>query len=193
MRAIAGFVYAVDRLNEAIGRAAAWLTLVTVLVCAVVVVLRYAFSIGFVWMQELYVWTYALVFMLGAGYTLLHEGHVRVDIFYAEAGERTRAIVNLFGAAVFLLPWLALTAWTSFPYVRASWALGEGSSQSFGMPGVYLLKSVLLVFCLLLALQGLALAGRSILVLAGAEVPPKPGGPDLSEQATDGAAPTGTI
>ncbi len=125
MGALSGFVHAVDRLNEGVGRLAAWFTLATVLICAVVVVLRYAFSIGFVWMQELYVWTYACVFMLGAGYTLLHEGHVRVDIFYAGAKPRTRAIVNLFGAIAFLLPWIALTAWTSLPYVRASWRLGE--------------------------------------------------------------------
>ena len=167
MRAIAIFVRAVDALNETVGRVAAWLTLVTVLICAVVVVMRYAFSAGFIWLQELFVWTYACVFMLGAGYTLLHEGHVRVDIFYARAGPRGRAIVNLVGVFLFLLPWIALTAWMSAPYVRASWALGEESGQSDGMPGLYLLKSVLLVFCVLLGLQGLALAGRSILTLAG--------------------------
>jgi TRAP-type mannitol/chloroaromatic compound transport system permease small subunit len=167
MQAIAIFVRAVDALNEAVGRVAAWLTLVTVLICAVVVVMRYAFNAGFIWLQELFVWSYACVFMLGAGYTLLHEGHVRVDIFYARAGPRWRAIVNLVGVSLFLLPWIALTAWMSVPYVRASWALGEESGQSDGMPGLYLLKSVLLVFCVLLGLQGLALAGRSILTLAG--------------------------
>src|SRR5690606_15329428 len=104
MQAIAIFVRAVDALNEAVGRVAAWLTLATVLICAVVVVMRYAFSSGFIWLQELFVWTYACVFMLGAGYTLLHDGHVRVDIFYARAGPRARAIVNLFGVFVFLLP-----------------------------------------------------------------------------------------
>ena len=172
MRAVATFVRAVDSLNEAVGRVAAWLTLATVLICAVVVVLRYAFSIGFIWLQELFVWTYAGVFMLGAGYTLLHEGHVRVDIFYARATRRTRAIVDLIGAFVFLLPWVALTAWMAWPYVTASWVLGEGSAQTGGMPAVYVLKSVLLVFCALLGLQGLALAGRSLLTLAGAPEPP---------------------
>ncbi len=167
MQAIAIFVRAVDALNEAVGRIAAWLTLATVLICAIVVVMRYAFSMGFIWLQELYVWTYAGVFMLGAGYTLLHDGHVRVDIFYARAGPRGRAIVNLVGAFVFLLPWIVLTAWMSVPYVRASWGLDEASAQSGGMPGLFLLKSVLLVFCLLLGVQGLALAGRSVLTLAG--------------------------
>lgn len=169
MRAIAIFVRAVDALNEGVGRVAAWLTLVTVLVCAIVVVMRYAFSTGFIWLQELFVWSYACVFMLGAGYALLHEGHVRVDIFYARWSPRGRAIVNLLGVFVFLLPWLALTAWMSLPYVGASYRLGEASAQVGGMPTVWLLKSVILVFCLLLGLQGLALAGRSLLVLAGRE------------------------
>jgi TRAP-type mannitol/chloroaromatic compound transport system permease small subunit len=167
VRAIAIFVRAVDALNEGVGRVAAWLTLATVLICAVVVVMRYAFSMGFIWLQELYVWTYAGVFMLGAGYTLLHDGHVRVDIFYARAGPRARAIVDLAGSFVFLLPFIVLTAWMSVPYVRASWRLGEESAQTGGMPGLYLLKTVLLVFCVLLGLQGLALAGRSLLTLTG--------------------------
>ena len=178
MQAIAFFVRAIDALNEAVGRVAAWLTLATVLICAVVVLMRYAFSAGFVWLQELFVWTYACVFMLGAGYTLLHDGHVRVDIFYARAGPRARAIVNLVGVFLFLLPWIALTAWMSVPYVKASWALGEESGQSDGMPGLYLLKSVLLVFCVLLGLQGLALAGRSILTLAGHDATSPSRGPD---------------
>lgn len=177
MRAIAIFVRAVDALNEAVGRIAAWLTLATVLICAVVVVMRYAFSAGFIWLQELFVWTYAGVFMLGAGYTLLHNGHVRVDIFYARAGPRVRAVVDLFGVFVFLLPWIVLTAWMSVPYVRASWVLDEESAQSGGMPGLFLLKSVLLVFCVLLGLQGLALAGRSVLTLAGHDGL-APGNPD---------------
>jgi len=167
VKGVSGFARSVDRLNEQVGRLVAWLTLATVVVCAAVVILRYVFSIGFIWMQELYVWTYAAVFLLGAGYTLRHQGHVRVDIFYAGASPRTRAWVDLFGTLVFLLPWLALIAWTAWPYVRASWAIAEASSQTEGMPAIYLLKSLLLVFCVLLGLQGLAVIARSILVLAG--------------------------
>lgn len=170
MQAIAIFVRAVDALNEVVGRVTAWLTLGTVLICAVVVVMRYAFSSGFIWLQELFVWTYACVFMLGAGYTLLHDGHVRVDIFYARAGPRAQAIVNLIGVFAFLLPWMAVTAYMSWPYVKASWRLGEESPQSDGMPGLYLLKTVIILFCVLLGLQALALAGRSILTLAGRDI-----------------------
>lgn len=174
MSAILAFIRAVDWLNERIGRITAWLTLATVLICAIVVFLRYAFSIGFIWLQELYVWTYAIVFMVGAGYTQLHGGHVRVDIFYAPASPRAKAWIDLIGTLLFLLPWLAVVAWTAWPYVRASWALGEESAQTGGMPGLYLLKTVLLVFCVLLGLQALALIGRSVLVLAGREPPAPP-------------------
>lgn len=169
MSVLLAFIRAVDGLNERIGRAVAWLNLVTVLVCAAVVFLRYAFSFGYIWLQELYVWAYAIVFMAGAGYTLLHGGHVRVDIFYAVASPRKKAWVDLIGTAVFLLPWLAILAWTAWPYVGASWAISEPSAQTGGMPALYLLKAVLLVFCLLLGLQGLSLMARCILVLAGRE------------------------
>ena len=167
MSALAKFVRAVDWLNEQVGRLAAWLTLATVLICATVVVLRYGLSEGFVWMQELYVWTGGAIFMLGAGYTLLHDGHVRVDIFYARASEKRRALIDLFGTLVFLLPWLILVFVVAWPYVRSAWLISEASSQSDGMPGLYLFKGVLLVFCVLLGLQGLATIGRSILVLTG--------------------------
>ena len=180
MRGLAGFAAAVDWINEYVGRLVSWLTLATVIVCATVVVLRYVFSIGYIWMQELYVWTYALVFLLAAGYTLRHQGHVRVDIFYANASARTKAWVDLFGTLVFLLPWLVLVAWNAWPYVRASWALAEASSQTEGMPALYLLKTSLLVFCLLLGLQGLAVIARSILVLAGqGEIEAAEGRPEI--------------
>jgi len=169
VRSVAGFARGVDWLNEQVGQVVSWLTLATVLVCAVVVILRYVFSIGFIWMQELYVWTYAAVFLLGAGYTLRHQGHVRVDILTANAGPKTRAWIDLFGTLVFLLPWLAVIAWTAWPYVSASWAIAEASSQTDGMPALYLLKSLLLVFCALLGLQGLATIARSLLILAGYE------------------------
>jgi TRAP-type mannitol/chloroaromatic compound transport system permease small subunit len=167
VRGLAGFARSVDWLNEQVGRLVSWLTLATVVVCAAVVILRYAFGIGYIWMQELYVWTYAAVFMLAAGFTLRHQGHVRVDIFYAAASPRRQAWVDLFGTLVFLLPWLVLIAWTAWPYVKASWAIREASSQTLGMPAIYLLKTVLLAFCVLLGLQGLAVIARSILTLAG--------------------------
>ncbi len=169
MKALVTFVRFVDRLNDLIGRGVSWLTLAMVLVTFAVVVLRYGFSLGWVGLQESYVWLYALVFMLGAGYTLLHNGHVRVDIFYRPASIRFQAIVDLCGSIFLLLPMMATVAWVSFPYIASSWHQLEGSREAGGLEGLFLLKSVLLVFCLLLGLQGLSMAGRAVLVLTGHE------------------------
>ncbi|MDX1575799.1 MAG: TRAP transporter small permease subunit [Kiloniellales bacterium] len=167
MAALAAFVRSVDRLNDAVGRGVAWLTLAMVLITFAVVLLRYVFAIGWVWMQESYVWLHGIVFMLGAGYTLLHNGHVRVDIFYRDAGERRKALVDLFGSLLLLLPVVALIFWVSLDYVLDSWIRLEESREAGGLPGLFLLKTVILGFCVLLGLQGLSLAGRSLLVLRG--------------------------
>jgi TRAP-type mannitol/chloroaromatic compound transport system permease small subunit len=175
MNALAAAVRLIDQLNEIIGRGIAWLTLAMVLIGFVVVMLRYVFSIGFVWMQESYVWLHGVIFMLAAGYTLLHDGHVRVDIFYRTASIRAKAWIDLFGSVVLLLPVLVLVWLQALPYVLDSWARLEQSREAGGLPGLFLLKSVILVFCVTLGLQALSLAGRSILVLAGrADLAPTP-------------------
>ena len=87
----------VDSINHLVGIAVAWLTVLMVINVFVVVVLRYVFSIGFVWLQELYVWSHAAVFLLGAGYALLHEGHVRIDVIYRKSSVRYKSIVNILG------------------------------------------------------------------------------------------------
>ncbi len=167
MAALAAFVRLIDRLNDAIGRGIAWLTLAMVLITFAVVVLRYIYAIGWVWMQESYVWLHGIVFMLGSGYTLLHNGHVRVDIIYRTASPRYKAIIDIFGSFVLLLPMVTVVFLVSFNYVVASWLKFEESREAGGLPGLFLLKTVILAFCILLGLQGLALAGRSILSLAG--------------------------
>ncbi|MBK8175691.1 MAG: TRAP transporter small permease subunit [Rhodospirillales bacterium] len=169
LRALDVFARCVDALNERIGRAVAWLTLAMVLIAFLVVVLRYVFSVGFVWLQESYVWMHGAVFMLGAGYTLLHDGHVRVDIFYREASPRFKAWVDLSGVCVLLAPML-ITVWVgAMPYVRSSWMALEASREAGGLPGLFLLKTIILVFCALLGLQGLSLAARSLLTLLSGE------------------------
>jgi TRAP-type mannitol/chloroaromatic compound transport system permease small subunit len=168
---LAAFVRVVDRLNDWIGRGVAWLTLAMVLMTFLVVVLRYVLSLGWVWMQESYVWLHGIVFMTAAGYTLLHNGHVRVDIFYRSAGDRFRAWVDLFGALLLLLPVTIVVMWTSWDYVLVSWSRLEASREAGGLPGLYLFKTVLWVFCIAVGLQGLSLAGRSVLVLTGRPVP----------------------
>ena len=167
MSILAAFVRTIDRINDVVGRATAWLTLAMVVITFVVVILRYVFSLGFVWMQESYVWLHGIVFMVGAGYTLLHGGHVRVDIIYREANSRYKAWVDLFGAMILLMPVIVMIWYVAWPYVVSSWSRFEESREAGGLPGLFLLKSVLLAFCVAVGLQGLSLAARSILVLSG--------------------------
>ncbi len=169
MKLLAAAVRLIDRLNDLTGRGVAWLTLAMVLATFVVVVLRYVFSIGFVWLQESYVWMHGLVFMLGGGYTLLHGGHVRVDVIYRAAGPRYKAWVDLFGSLVLLAPMIVAVTWATAPYVADSWMRLEESREAGGLPGLFLLKSAIMAFCVLVGLQALGLAGRSILALAGEE------------------------
>ncbi|HKJ76050.1 MAG TPA: TRAP transporter small permease subunit, partial [Gammaproteobacteria bacterium] len=132
-----------------------------------VVVLRYLFDTGWIALQESITYLHALVFMVGAAYTLKHDGHVRVDILYRRFGPRGQAAVDLAGTLLLLLPVCGFILVASWDYVAESWALREGSREAGGLPGVFLLKTVIPVMAVLLALQGLSLALRSALILAG--------------------------
>lgn len=162
---LAAMVRFIDRLNETVGRATSWLVLSMVLTTCLVAVMRYGFELGWIWIQEIYVWMHGVIIMVAAGYTLLHDGHVRVDIFYRSASARYKAWVDLLGVLCLLFPMLGIVWWTAWPYVLLSWHRHETSRDAGGMQGLYLLKTAILVYCVLLALQGLALAIRSLLVL----------------------------
>ena len=155
----------IDRLIAAIGRAVMWLALVVVLLQFAVVVLRYAFGIGSIWLSESVVYAHAAVFMLAAAWTLQANGHVRVDVFYADASPRAKALVDLLGALLLLLPFMAVIAWFALPYVARSWSILERSREASGLPLVYLLKTVIPAFALLMALQGTAQAIRAAVTL----------------------------
>lgn len=167
MNRLASLVRAIDRLNEAVGRAVSWLTLAMVLIAVFVVLMRYGFAWGRVWIQESYVWLHGILFMLGAGYTLVHDDHVRVDIFYRPASARFRAWIDLLGSLLLLVPVVVMMAVVSWPYVIESWAHLEASREAGGLPGLFLLKTVIVGFCGLILAQGFALAGRAVLVLLG--------------------------
>lgn len=160
-------VLGLDGCNVLIGHVFAWLALTMALVQFVVVVMRYVFSYGSIPLQESIWYMHGLLFMLGVGYTLFRDAHVRVDIFYASAGQRRRALVDLLGSLLFVLPLSGYTWWLSWSYVANAWVVREGSTEGSGLPYVYLLKSVLLLFVVLLAMQALATILRSALVLAG--------------------------
>jgi len=156
-----------EAVNEHIGRGLAWLSLGMVLTTFAVVVLRYAFDLGWIAMQESVTYMHALLFMGAAAYTLRHQGHVRVDIFYRRFSPRGRARVDLLGVLLLLWPVCGFILWTSWGYVADSWAVQEGSREAGGLPGVWLLKTLILIMPLLLMVQGLAQALRSVLVLRG--------------------------
>jgi len=168
---LAATAEAIDRLIAAIGRAAAWLALVIVLLQFAVVVLRYAFGVGSIWLSESVIYGHAALFLLAAAWTLQVGSHVRVDIFYADAAPRTKALVDLAGALLLLIPFMAVILWFALPYVARSWAIFERSRETSGLPFVYLLKTLIPLFALLMALQGVSQAIRASLVLRSSSVP----------------------
>lgn len=165
--ALASIARAIDRVNEGIGRAVAWTALALVAVQFLAVVLRYVFGVGWIWVEESIVYLHATLFMTGAAYTLLHDGHVRVDVFYREATARDRARVDLFGTVFFLWPVCLLILVKSWPYVAQSWAVLERSPETSGIPAVFVLKSLIPVFGILMVLQGVSMAASAALVLLG--------------------------
>ncbi|HRI76132.1 MAG TPA: TRAP transporter small permease subunit [Alphaproteobacteria bacterium] len=161
------FIAAVDALSDFIGRTVSWLLLFMVITAVAVALLRYVFSIGFVWMQESYLWMHGALMMLGASYALRHDAHVRVDVFYSRMPPRRRAMVDIAGVFLFLLPMVAVIFYVSLPYVAESWQKRESSFQAGGLPGVYVMKTLIPVFCILLGLQGLSLAAKAWKMLKG--------------------------
>lgn len=156
----------IDRLTTTVGRAVAWLALAIVLLQFALVVARYLFGLGSIWLTETVIYGHATLFMLAAAWTLRAGGHVRVDVFYAEAGPRTRAKIDLAGAVLLLLPFSAVLVWLSVPYAARSWAILERSQETSGLPLVFALKTLIPLFALLMALQGIAQAIRSLSALA---------------------------
>ena len=156
----------IDGLNSAIGRAAAWLCLAVVAIQFTVVVLRYAFGLGSIWLQESILYSHAALFLLCAAWTLKRDGHVRVDIFYSTASPRAKARVDFAGALLLLIPFAGAILYFSWAYVARSWAILEGSREASGLPFVFLLKTLIPVFAAMLILQGIAQAVRASSVLS---------------------------
>src|SRR3979490_2179312 len=158
----------IDRLTAAIGRTVMWCALAMVVLQVVVVLMRYVLGAGSIWLSEAIVYAHATLFMGAAAWTLQQGGHVRVDIFYAEASPRSRAVVDLLGAMVLLSPLCGVVACFSRRCVGRSWRLLKRSREASGLPLVFLLKTLIPVFAVLLGLQGIAQAIRAALVLTSA-------------------------
>ncbi len=161
----------IDNLNAWVGWVVAWVTLGLVLVVFTDVVMRYLFNTSFVFTQELEWHLFAFIFLIGGGYTLLHDGHVRVDILYQKLGFKARAWVNLIGVLLLLIPGCLLIIITSWNFVYKAWAIMEGSPDPGGIPMRFLLKACIPAGFILLLLQGISLGIHSLMQIAGLESP----------------------
>ncbi|WP_375206514.1 TRAP transporter small permease subunit [Hyphococcus sp.] len=147
------------------GRAVIWLLLAMAVIQFGVVILRYAFGLNYIFMQESITYMHGAVFLLAGGYALLTDDHVRVDIFYREATPRRKALVDLLGTYLLLIPVCLLLIWTASPYVARSWAVGEGSNESSGIQALFILKSFIPAFAVLLLMAGFVIAARAVATL----------------------------
>ena len=136
--------------------------LVIVLLQFALVVARYLFGLGSLWLSETVIYAHATLFLLAGAWTLSVGAHVRVDIFYADASLRAKAVIDLIGAVLLLLPFALVLLWLSWPYVERSWAILEHSQEASGLPLVFALKTLIPLFAVLMALQGLAQAIRAV-------------------------------
>ena len=161
---LAGFV-------RMVGRSVAWLTLVMTLLAFAIVVLRYGFNLGWIWLQESVTYLHATVFMLAAAWALQKDDHVRVDIFYRKASPRYRSIVNLVGTLLFLLPLCVFLIYVGWDYVTASWATREASREAGGLPLVWVLKTLIIALPVLLLMQSLVTIRQCVSDLRGAGTP----------------------
>lgn len=159
----------IERLVDVCGRATAWLGLLMMTIMLLIVLLRYFFNAGMIALQEAVVYLHAAFFMLGLAWTLQQDKHVRVDVFLQKFPPRGRAWVELLGGIFLLLPVCALILLSSWHYVGSSWQIFEGSREAGGLPGVFLLKTLIPLVAVLLLLQGLVLIWRSIVTIRKSE------------------------
>jgi len=157
----------INNLNLKIGELFSWLLLCMVLLTCLIVILRYLFNIGFIWMQELVRFFYAAVFMLCAAYTLVENAHVRVDIFYSKMSEKNKNLVNVLGSIFFLIPVCFITFFYSFSYVINSWMQLEGSLEERGLHAVFIMKTFIWLFSFMLFAQALSIIFSNINKIRG--------------------------
>jgi len=159
------FINFVNTINENIGKATSWLTgILVVLVCGRVLG-RMIFDSEPVWLPELEWHLFSMIFLLAAGYTLKHDKHVRVDLFYTNFSKKDKALVNLVGALLFLIPWCCLIIWVSYDYALGSYKILEGSPNPNGLPYRFVVKFAITIGASLLLLQALAMVADALLTL----------------------------
>jgi len=168
METIKKAVFFCDKINNWIGSVIVTSAVfVFILVIFSNVIMRYVFNTSFVFMAELEWHVFAFIFLMGAGYTLLHDGHVRVDIFYSMMDRKKQALINLFGVVFLLIPSCYIVLRTTIPWVLVSYKVGEVSIDPGGIPARFLLKATLSVSYFLMLIQGISLFVKSAFILLG--------------------------
>jgi TRAP-type mannitol/chloroaromatic compound transport system permease small subunit len=161
------FVNFVDRLSDRIGHLVGWMTTLMVLIVFYDTVMRYAFNKGNVALQELEWHLFAIVFLIGAAYTLKDEGHVRVDILYVSLSKKTKAWIDFLGMFVFLIPFSVMVILSTKGFIMNSWAIREISPDPGGLPARYVLKTMIPLGFSLLIVQGLSEAAKNFMIITG--------------------------
>ena len=151
-------------LTRMVVRPLRWLALIMVLLTFAIVILRYALNSGGVLLQESVMYLHGTLFMLAIALGVGDNTHVRVDILYSRRSPEQQAWIDLVGHLLFLLPVAGFMIWVSLPYVSNSWQILEGSSEVGGIPGVFLLKTLIPLTGALLFCQGIA--GVAAILLA---------------------------
>ena len=154
-----------EKSNKVIGEYISWFIVFMVIIQLTIVMARYIFGIGFLKLQELLIYLHGLSFTLSAGYTLLSDEHVRVDLIYRASSNKYKSVINILGSLFFLIPFCLITYSTSFPYVERSWKILESSPETSGLNAVFLLKTALIIFPLLLLIQAISIIYRNIKVI----------------------------
>lgn len=167
VRLCAMVVGAIDALCRISGGVVALAALGTVVLCFAAVFLRYVMGMGLIWLQEAFIWTHVAVIVLGAGYTMMTGGFVRVDIFYARWSDRRKALSDMVLTVALLWPFLWVFGCATWGFWMISYLSDEGSLNPRGLPDLWLLKATVLGFVLLVWLQSLAFVLRGLLVLGG--------------------------
>jgi len=174
MRQLLTISNSLDAINEYVGRLVSWLSLLMVVGMFSTVVARYIFNSTNIWQNEAILYLHAIAFLCASGYTLKHNAHVRVDVFLERCPPKAKALIDIIGVLLFLLPVCAGLFWFSWHYVASSWSIMEKSREFDGLPWVYILKSFILVFCVTTALQGISLLCRNTATLMQRKSNPTP-------------------
>lgn len=146
----------IDRLNAFFGKSVSWLSFALVIIICVDVILRYALNMTRIWVIELETYAFSLLFLLGGAWTWQSDDHVRVDVFYSRLSPQGKRWIDLLGTLLFLFPWTWILMQVGLQFFYESWKIGESSSQSGGLPAIYIIKFFMLLGFVLLFLQGVS-------------------------------------